>query len=56
VQLEWRSGPVRIQLGGVALQAGTEGEVIRVRVAGRSQPLRGLVIAPGRAVLEGGRP
>lgn len=55
VELEWRSGSVSVRLGGVALQAGTEGEVIRVRVAGRSHPLRGVVVAPGRAILEGGR-
>jgi flagella basal body P-ring formation protein FlgA len=55
IQLEWSRGDVRVIVTGVALNSATQGGVVRVRVSGRSQPLRGVVVAPGSAVLGEGR-
>jgi flagella basal body P-ring formation protein FlgA len=55
IQLEWSRGDVRVIVTGVALNSATQGGVVRVRVPGRSQPLRGVVVAPGSAVLGEGR-
>jgi flagella basal body P-ring formation protein FlgA len=51
VRLEWTRGLVRISVEGAALHAARLGEMVRVRVAGRRDPMTGQVTSPGTAVL-----
>lgn len=51
VQLVWHRGPVAVALDGVAMHAARLGERLRVRVAGRPNPLTGVVQAPGIVAL-----
>ncbi len=51
VRMEWTRGLVRISVEGAALNAARIGEMVRIRVAGRRDPMTGQVISPGTAVL-----
>lgn len=47
VSAEWRSGAVAVVLAATAISGGGEGDVIRLRVAGRATNLSGRVRGPG---------
>jgi flagella basal body P-ring formation protein FlgA len=55
VEIAWSRGSVRIALSGLALNSAREGESVRVRVAGRPDPLHGIAVSEGRVVLGPGR-
>jgi flagella basal body P-ring formation protein FlgA len=52
IDVEWRNDAVRVTARGVALNSARTGESVRVRVAGREQPLFGRVTGHGSALLE----
>lgn len=54
IRLNWTRGDVRIALLGVALNAARAGEMVRVRVEGRPEPIEGEATQPGLALLEEG--
>jgi flagella basal body P-ring formation protein FlgA len=53
VQLVWSRGGVRIIVEGLAVNAATLGEEVRVRLADRRGKARGIVTGPGMADLTG---
>lgn len=51
VKLVWSRGTVSIALDGRALHGASRGETVSARVPGRTERVRGIVIAPGTAEL-----
>lgn len=51
VHLSWARGAVRVERVGTALNSAARGERVRARVDGRPEPMKGTVVAAGRAVL-----
>jgi flagella basal body P-ring formation protein FlgA len=54
VRLEWARGGVLISVTGVAINSARKGEVVKVRISGRSGRLCGIAMEPGKAVLAAG--
>ena len=50
--VEWRSAAVRVTARGVALNSARTGESVRVRIAGREEPVLGRMSERGIAILE----
>jgi flagella basal body P-ring formation protein FlgA len=56
VRLVWRRPGVELSMSGIALNSGRRGDVVRARVEGRKQRLRGTAIADGVVELTDGGP
>jgi flagella basal body P-ring formation protein FlgA len=56
VRLVWRRPGVELSMSGIALNSGRRGDVVRARVDGRKQRLRGTAVADGVVELTDGGP